>query len=226
MAWLKRVLRLIYRFSWRSPYYRSTLTLDHSPALLAQAALVFNGRLARVLRVRILTIIGGLTPLLLSGAPSQINPMTVPPDNTSTSEQQLLSQERLELAERRMHYIARAQEMISKGMIPQEVKVILGGRPKVWDGTWWSFDKPGAPDQVLVIGQMVREVIDKERDNWITYSRNTASAFREKYGEPDREEPATFWRYNMLIDPRESSAIVIFRSGRVVQVRSFYSWLE
>ena len=24
MAWLKRVLRLIYRFSWRSPYYRST----------------------------------------------------------------------------------------------------------------------------------------------------------------------------------------------------------
>ena len=22
MAWLKRVLRLIYRFSWRSPYYR------------------------------------------------------------------------------------------------------------------------------------------------------------------------------------------------------------
>jgi hypothetical protein len=47
MAWLKRVLRLNYRFSWRSPYYRSTLTLDHSLALLPQAELVFKGRLAR-----------------------------------------------------------------------------------------------------------------------------------------------------------------------------------
>lgn len=185
-----------------------------------------TNRVAPILRIRILSIIVGLAPLLASCMATSNDSNTVPPNDTLISEQQLTRPEQRELAVQRMHYIASAKEIIKEGMTPQEVREILGDKPKVWNGTWWFFNEPGAPDQVLVIGQMVREVIDKERDDWITYSMNTASEFREKYGEPDREEPARFWRYDVLIDPDTSSAIVIFRSGQVVRVRSRYSRLE